>query len=104
MLETLKKHQLLENLNKCEFAYQTLVYLGYMIGGEEPKIDHVEMEATIKWLVPTKVSEVRSFIGATQCVKKSIASFLAVVSLLHSRMTSGKSFHWGRVHKRPLRR
>ena len=34
VLETLKKHQLLENLKKCEFIQQSLVYLGYVMGGE----------------------------------------------------------------------
>jgi hypothetical protein len=30
VLETLKKHQLLANLNKCEFAQHYLVYLEYV--------------------------------------------------------------------------
>jgi hypothetical protein len=33
VLETLKKHQLLANLKKCEFVQQSLVYLGYVFGG-----------------------------------------------------------------------
>jgi hypothetical protein len=32
VLKTLKKHQLLANLMKCEFAQQPPVYLGYVIG------------------------------------------------------------------------
>ena len=63
VLETFKKHQLLENLKKCEFAQQCLVYLGYVINGGELKIDHVKMEAIMKWSMPTNVSEVRSFVG-----------------------------------------
>ena len=41
VLETLKKHQLLENLKKHVFTQQYLVYLGYVIGGVELKIDGV---------------------------------------------------------------
>lgn len=48
VLETLKKHQLLENIKKCEFAQQSLLYLGYLIGGGELKIDPSKMEATMK--------------------------------------------------------
>jgi len=40
------------------------VYLGYVIGGGELKIDPVKMEAIIKLLVPTNVIEFRSFLGA----------------------------------------
>ena len=79
MLETLKKHQLLANLNKCEFAQQSLVYLGYVIDGGELKIDPANMEAIMKWPVPTNVTEVRSFVGAVQYLRKFIASFSAVV-------------------------
>lgn len=62
MLETLKKHQLLANLKKCEFAQQSLLYLGSVIGGGELKIDPSKMEAIMKSSVPTNVFEVRSFI------------------------------------------
>jgi len=48
VLETLKKHQLLENLKKREFTEQYLVYLGYVIGGGELKIDLAKMEAIMK--------------------------------------------------------
>eukprot|EP00253_Pinus_taeda_P005416 PITA_05416 len=65
VLETLKKHQLLAKLKKCEFVQQPLVYLGYVIGGEELKIDPAKMEVIMKWLVPSNVFEVKSFIGAT---------------------------------------
>jgi hypothetical protein len=35
VLETLKKNQLLGNINKCKFVQYSLVYLGYVTGGEE---------------------------------------------------------------------
>jgi hypothetical protein len=62
---TLKKHQLLDNLKKCEFTQQPLVYFGYVINGGELKINPTNMEAIIKWSVPTNVIEVRSFVGTT---------------------------------------
>lgn len=96
MLETLKKHQLLPNLKKCKFVQQSLVYLGYVIGGGELNIDPSKMEAIMKWLVPTNVTKVRSFIGATQYLRKFIALFSAVAVPLHAITTSGKSFQWGK--------
>ena len=88
----MKKHRLLANLKKCEFAQQYFVYLGYVVGGGELKIDPSKMEAIMKWLVPTNVSEVRSFIGAEKYLRKFIASFSMVAAPLHSMKTSGKSF------------
>jgi hypothetical protein len=65
VLETLKKHQLLANLNKCKFSKKYLVYLGYVIGGGEIKIDPTNMEAIMKWPIPTNVTEISSFLGQT---------------------------------------
>jgi hypothetical protein len=47
----------MQTLKKGEFAYQSLVYLGYIIDGGEFKIDLVEVEAIIKWPTPTNVTE-----------------------------------------------
>jgi hypothetical protein len=71
------------------------VYLGYVIGGGELKIDPTKMEAIIKWPVPTNVTEVRSFVGETQYLQKFIASFSVVVAPLHAittvvRVSSGE--------------
>jgi hypothetical protein len=67
------------------------VYLWYVIGGGELKIDPTKMEAIIKWLVPTNVIEVRSFFGATQYLWKFISSFPVVASPLHAIIVNGKS-------------
>ncbi len=72
------------------------MYLWYVIGGGEFKIDIAKMEAVMKWLVPTNVFEIGSFIGETQYLKKFIASFSMVAALLHAITTSGKSFQWGK--------
>jgi hypothetical protein len=41
-----------------------------MIGGGELKIDPMNMEAIIKWLVPTNVTKFRSFVGEAQYLWK----------------------------------
>lgn len=39
VLETLKKHRLLLNREKCEFLKESLVYMGYVQGRRELNID-----------------------------------------------------------------
>ena len=68
------------------------MYLGYVIGGGELKINASKMEAIMKWLVPTNLTDVRSFIQATQYLRKFIALFSMVAALLHAITSSGKSF------------
>jgi hypothetical protein len=92
VLETLKKQPPLDNLKKCEFSQYLLVYLGYVIGGGEFNIDPIEMEAIVKWLVPTNVTKVKIFVGETKYIKKFIASVSAVFEPLHAITTSDTSF------------
>jgi hypothetical protein len=66
-----------------------------VIGGGKLKIDLVNMEAIMKWLVPTNCTEVGSFIGASQYLRKFIASFSVVVAPIYAIRVSGKNFQWG---------
>jgi hypothetical protein len=72
------------------------VYLGYVIGGGDLNIDPTNIEAITKWPIPTNVTKVRSFVGATQHLWKFIASFSVIATPLHTIITSGKSFMWGK--------
>jgi hypothetical protein len=49
VLEILKKHQLLDNLKKCEFSQLSSVYLGYVIGRWDLKIDPTKMVSSYKY-------------------------------------------------------
>ena len=42
------------------------MYLGYVIGGGEHKIDPTNIEAITKWSTPTNVTKVRIFLVASQ--------------------------------------
>lgn len=53
-------------MSKCEFAKTYLVYIGYVIGGGQLKVDPAKVEVIVKWPKPSIVTEVRSFLGAIQ--------------------------------------
>ncbi|MDZ7970879.1 MAG: reverse transcriptase family protein, partial [Nostoc sp. DedSLP03] len=84
VLKVLQKHQLKLNAKKCEFGKQTLVYLGFVIGGGELRIDPKKIEAILNWPRLKTVTEVRSFIGACQYVRKFIKHFSQIAAPLHS--------------------
>jgi hypothetical protein len=75
----MKKHQLLANLIKCEFSQHSLLYLRYVIGGGELKIDPMKMEAILKWPIPTNVTKIRRFVRTIQFLQKFKALFSVVV-------------------------
>jgi hypothetical protein len=72
------------------------VYLGYVIGGSELKIDHANMEAIMKCSIPTNCTKFRSFVGVAKYFQNFIDSFLAVVAPLHKITSGSKSFQWGK--------
>jgi hypothetical protein len=70
------------------------VYLGYVIDAREINIDLTNMEVIMKWLVPTNVTEFRSFFGEEKYLHKFIASFSAIVAPLHAITMSGKCWSY----------
>jgi hypothetical protein len=72
------------------------VYLEYVIGGGELKIDLAKMEDIMEWPIPTNVAKVRIFVGETQYLKQFIVSFSVVVASLHTIKNNDESFQWGK--------
>jgi hypothetical protein len=75
VLDVLKKENLYLKMSKCEFGKTSLVYLGHIVGGGELKIDPSKVDVIVNWPKPNNVTEVRSFLGATQYWRKFIANF-----------------------------
>lgn len=54
----LEEHQLRLNRKKCEFGKQTLIYLGFIVGGGELRVDPAKVKVIIEWPRPRSVTEV----------------------------------------------
>ena len=89
VLNVSKREQLFLKMSKCEFGKTSLVYLGHIVGGGELKIDPSKVSVIVNWPIPKSVTEVRSFLGATQYWRKFIANFSSVAAPLHA-LTSVK--------------
>ena len=89
ILSVLQREKLFVKLSKCEFGKTSLVYLGYIVGGGELKIDPSKFEVIVNWPKPTNVIEVRSFMGETHYWRKFIANFSLIATPLHA-LTSVK--------------
>ena len=98
--DVLRKEQLFLNMPECEFGKTSLVYLGHIVGGGELKIDPSKVEVILNWLKPNTVTEVRSFLGATQYSRKFIANFSSIAAPLHALVSVKKFFYWGDVQQK----
>jgi hypothetical protein len=66
VFEMLQKNGLLLNLKKCEFSQQHLIYIGFVVGDGELRLDSAKIKGILEWPRPNNVTEVWSFIGGTQ--------------------------------------
>ena len=63
VLEKLREHQPYAKFSKCEFWLKEVGFLGHVISGEGIAVDPSKVQPVTKWLAPTSVSEIRSFLG-----------------------------------------
>ena len=94
VLQTLKEHQLYGKLNKCEFWLEEVVFLGYAGAKEAIKVDLHKVKAITKWLRPTNVTKVRSFLGLTDYYQRIIKDFLKIASPLTNLLKKANKFEW----------
>nr|CAD1816988.1 unnamed protein product [Ananas comosus var. bracteatus] len=99
----LEEHQLRLNPKKCEYGKQSLVYLGFVVGGGELQIDPDKVRAIKEWPRPKNVTEVRSFIGACQYVWKFIRHFSVLATPLHALTKANQKFEWSSRHEDTFR-
>ena len=66
VFQLLKREKLYVKLSKCEFGKTSLMYLGYIVGNGQVKIDPSKVEFIVNWPKPNTATKVRSFLGAVQ--------------------------------------
>jgi len=97
VFEVLRKGELKLNSKKCEFGQRELVYLSFIVGNGTKKIDPGKVEVILKWPKPRTVTEVRSFMGTCQYLRKFIRHFSNIAGPLHAVTGTKAMFEWGRI-------
>ena len=65
VFEKLKQAVLKPKPSKCEFFRQEWTYLGHVVSKDGIQTNPKKVEAIHRWLIPTNVTEIRSFLGFT---------------------------------------
>jgi hypothetical protein len=86
--ELLEKKKLYVKMSKCEFGKTSLVYLGYIVGNGQLKINPAKVEVIVKWPKPTTSTKVTIFLGEVQYWRKFIANLSYIVEPLHALMSA----------------
>ena len=75
VFQVLKENELYVKKEKCSFAQQRVHFLGHIIEGGKLKMDPKKIQAIIEWEPPTKVSELRSFLGLVNYYRHFIPDY-----------------------------
>ena len=62
-MKFLREHKWDANLSKCDFYKDIIDYLGHIISNKGISVEPEKIEAMMSWPTPTKLTDVRSFVG-----------------------------------------
>jgi hypothetical protein len=75
VLQTLRKHKLYAEFDKCDFYQKEIQYLGHVISSEGIVVDPKKIKAIMEWPVPKDVADIWSFMGITRYYRRFIKGF-----------------------------
>ena len=80
--------------NKCSFLQSSVDFLGYKVSGRGIETDDSKIEAVLRWPVPVKLRDVRSFLGLCGYYRRFVPNFSALAAPLHAMTKKNATFHW----------
>ncbi len=80
------------NLSKCEITTNEVAFLGYRISRKGSQPDPKNVEAVLGMKPPTKVTEVRRFLGMTGFYRKHIHKYAKIVTPLTNLARNTQTF------------
>jgi hypothetical protein len=95
VLQVLRDHKLYANLEKCTFAKDKVLFLGYVVSKNRVEVDHSKITAIQDWPTPMNVSQVQSFHGLASFYQCFVEDFSTIAALLNELTRKGVPFVWG---------
>jgi hypothetical protein len=96
VLEMLRKEKLYAKESKCEFFKTEVEFLGHIVGRDGVKMMEDKVKAIAEWPVPTKVADVRSFLGTAGYYRRFIKDFSQLSSPLSDLTKDTVKWLWGK--------
>jgi hypothetical protein len=98
VLERLKANNLTLNKEKCVFDVESVKFLGHKISEKGINIDEVKIQSIKSFRRPQNKTELKSFLGLANYVRKFIRNFADMTRTLYNLIAS-EGFDWTRQHE-----
>ena len=94
-MEILTEHKLFLRLEKCEFHWKQIEYLGLVISENKVAMDSVKVTRVHEWPIPENRTDVQAFIGFINFYHHFIQDFLTIARPLFDLTHSNQAWNWG---------
>jgi hypothetical protein len=95
VLRVAEQHDLYFKLSKCTFHASSIDYLGVIIEKGMTSMDPVKIAGIKNWPIPTKVKDVRSFLGFCNFYRPFIRGFTHLARPLNELTRKEAEWSWG---------
>lgn len=97
VLQKLQEHSWQVKLSKCEFAQQSIAYLGHIISAGGVSTDQSKIATVKDWPSPANVKELRSFLGLSGYYRKFVKNYGVIAKPLTNFLRKGVVYVWTEV-------
>ena len=80
--------------SKCSYLQRSVDFLGYKVSGRGIETDGSKVDAVARWPVPSKLREVRGFLGLCGYYRRFVPNFSEVAAPLHAMTKKNAAFRW----------
>jgi hypothetical protein len=99
VLQRLRDNLLHLKPEKCTFNVDEIKYLGMIIKPGSIAMDPAKLKGISEWKTPTKVKEVRSFLGFANFYRQFIANYSTIARPLIDLTKKDEDFVWNQEHE-----
>lgn len=94
VFRVLRENTLYVKKEKCSFAQSEVSFLGHWIGGGKLRMDKEKVRAIAEWEEPTKVAELRSFLGLVNYYRRFIKGYSGRAAPLTDLLKKDREWRW----------
>ena len=94
VLKRLQAANLTLKTKKCCFLQQEVEFLGHIVSGTGISPNPQKVAAVANWCTPSKLKDLRSFLGLATYYRRFIKGFANIARPLHALTEKGKQFVW----------
>ncbi len=95
VLEVLRREKLYAKESKCELFKREVEFLGHHVGRAGVRMMNDKVQAVAEWPTPTKVIDVRAFLGTAGYYRKFIRDFSRLAAPLTHLTKDDVKWEWG---------